>query len=237
MPRPRGKKKGSVLTRLIEAGEALYGRHGLEGVSLRQICAAAGCGDNYAVQYHFEDAGGLIRAIFARRIPEMEIQRAKRLLQMKQAGTLTTRDLLDCLFRPVIEHRDANGKRAYASFELALLCSVKGAEYYADMLVEMPITQEVLELLRQANPHLLKPFAWYRMQLVSTLVLSSVCVRFSPYDDEASDTAMVENALDMVARAFAAPVGPATAELMQSLSAKSPSAATPHHVLPGPSPV
>jgi len=56
----------SVPDRLIEAAEALYGRHGLEGVSLRQISFSAGTGNNYAVQYHFGGVAGLIRAILRR---------------------------------------------------------------------------------------------------------------------------------------------------------------------------
>lgn len=213
------RKDTSKADRLIEAAELLYGRHGLEGVSLRQICAAAGSGDNYAVQYHFGDADGLIRAIFARRIPDLEMRRAQRLVQLKEAGAPTTHELLDCLFRPAIECRDIHGVRVHAQFELALLCSPKGAQYHDDVLKLMPITQEILGLLRRTNPHLSAPFIWYRMQLISTLVFSSVCVRFTPYDASSFDKAMIENALDMATAAIVAPVGSETEEMMKSVVA------------------
>jgi len=216
----KARKEISTWDRLILAGEILYGRHGLEGVSLRQICAAAGSGDNYAVQYHFGNADGLVKAILAKRRPEMEMQRAQLLLQMKRGSTLTTRDLLGCLFRPVLEHRDEQGKRVHASFELALLCSPRGAAFHDDALQEMSITQELLELLHIANPHLTAAFIWYRLQLIATLVFSSVCARFSPYESTSFDDAVIENALDMAVGALNASQGDAAADMMRRVGTR-----------------
>ena len=88
----------SVAERLIETAEDLYGRLGIEGVSLRQISTAAGTGNNYAVQYHFGDADGLIEAIHRERIPEVERSRARLLSAAKAAGRLKdVRTLMDIL--------------------------------------------------------------------------------------------------------------------------------------------
>src|SRR5882724_889425 len=103
----------SVADRLIEAAEALYGRHGLEGVSLRQLSTAAGTGNNYAVQYHFGDAAGLIRAILVKRVPEIELKMARQLAKTKGEGRLgETRALVESLFRPLFEHVNSRGERA-----------------------------------------------------------------------------------------------------------------------------
>lgn len=48
---------------LIVAGAALFAEHGLNGVSLREITRAAGQRNATALQYHFQNRDGLVRAI------------------------------------------------------------------------------------------------------------------------------------------------------------------------------
>ena len=56
---------------LILAAERLFGNHGVDGVSLRQIVAEAGAANNSAVQYHFGSKDGLVQAILEYRIPQL----------------------------------------------------------------------------------------------------------------------------------------------------------------------
>src|SRR5262245_51915539 len=110
--------------RLIETAERLYGQHGLSGVSLRQISSAAGTGNNYAVQYYFGDADGLIRAVLGKRMREVEEVRVELHRKTKAEGRQSDpRALTDLLYRPVIDHRDAQGERTLGRFILALLGS------------------------------------------------------------------------------------------------------------------
>ena len=62
--------------RLIETAERLFAEHGPDGVSLRQISAAAGQSNNFAVQYHFGTREGLLDAIVAHRLPRIDAIRA-----------------------------------------------------------------------------------------------------------------------------------------------------------------
>ncbi|MET0908751.1 MAG: helix-turn-helix domain-containing protein, partial [Ilumatobacteraceae bacterium] len=55
--------------RIVEVAERLFALHGIDGVSLRQIAAAAGTANNSAVNYHFGSKDGLITAIFQYRLP------------------------------------------------------------------------------------------------------------------------------------------------------------------------
>ena len=48
---------------------------GLLGVSLRQIGAAAGNGNNSAVQYHFGTKDRLVQAVFEYRLPRLRERR------------------------------------------------------------------------------------------------------------------------------------------------------------------
>ena len=51
---------------LISAGERLFAERGIEVVSMREITRAAGQRNATALQYHFGDRRGLVRAILAK---------------------------------------------------------------------------------------------------------------------------------------------------------------------------
>jgi AcrR family transcriptional regulator len=222
MPRnPQVRADTSVADRLIDAAEALYGRHGLEGVSLRQISVAAGTGNNYAVQYHFGNTAGLIRAILTKRIPEIELKMARLLAQSKAQGRLAeTRALVEVLFGPLFEHVNGRGDRAHARFVHALLSSPAGAQHFIGLLNLMPIAEHVFELLNAANPDIPPPFLRERQRLITIMVLTSVFNRHAPYDEDEFDAALIDNALDMANAALTAPVGDGVRDMLRRTGAK-----------------
>ncbi|OAA24534.1 transcriptional regulator, tetR family [Frankia sp. EI5c] len=90
--------------RLLLAAERLYAEHGLEAVSLRHICRAAGNGNNNAVQYHFGGERGLLEAIIAYRVPPLDRRRAELLAAARAHGQdHTVRGLFEVLMRPLAE--------------------------------------------------------------------------------------------------------------------------------------
>jgi AcrR family transcriptional regulator len=205
----------------MEAAEALYGRHGLEGVSLRQISLSAGTGNNYAVQYHFGDVAGLVRAILTKRIPETEMRMARLLAKTKAEGRLAdTRALVELLFRPLFEHVDSHGDRAHARFVLALLSSPSGAEYFTGLLNLMPIADHVFDLLNAANPDIPPRFLRERQRLITIMVLTSVFNRHTPYDGEEFDAALIDNALDMASAALTAPIADGVRGMLRRTGSK-----------------
>ena len=54
---------------LVSAAETLFAERGIEGVSLREINAAAGMRNATALQYHFHDRYGLVKAVLAKHTP------------------------------------------------------------------------------------------------------------------------------------------------------------------------
>lgn len=60
---------------LLGAAERLFAAEGASGVSSREIVRAAGVGNASALQYHFGDRDGLLRAVLARHEPEVESRR------------------------------------------------------------------------------------------------------------------------------------------------------------------
>ena len=61
----------STKEQIVLAAERLFAERGIDGVSLRQIGAAAGNGNNSAVQYHFGSKDRLVQAVFEYRLPRL----------------------------------------------------------------------------------------------------------------------------------------------------------------------
>jgi AcrR family transcriptional regulator len=107
--------------RLIVAAERLVAEHGPEGVSSRQISAAAGQTNNYAVQYHFGSKEGLLKAVFTHRIRRIDVTRTKLLSQATANGsTASVRQLLDVLMLPLADEVLDPDSR-YVSFNTRVL--------------------------------------------------------------------------------------------------------------------
>ncbi|MQY27715.1 TetR/AcrR family transcriptional regulator [Nocardia aurantia] len=97
---------------IIVAAERLYARHGIEGVSLRQIGAAAGNANNSAVQYHFGSKDQLIQAIFGYREPRLRERRAELTAERRPEDLAA---LIECHVLPILEQGAEVGSN-YLSF-------------------------------------------------------------------------------------------------------------------------
>jgi len=211
MSRPRSKRP-QIYDKIIDAAERLFSMYGIEGVSLRQIAAEAGSANNYVVQYHFGDKKNLIRAIFERRLPELELHRAKLLAQAKRDGLLQDpRALVNVILRPLAELRDEKGRRRYASFLLSLVQFEGSFSIRTDVSDLAPMTDHVRNLLRLEVRHLSVPIFDHRFSLISTLFLSKIAEidrREGSLGADAQDDAWISDTLDMAAAALLAPVAP-----------------------------
>ena len=115
--------------RLLDTAERLLGESGLEGVSLRQIGAATGQGNNSAVQYHFGDKAGIISAIIERRVASFEARRQD-LLESAQstADPPDLRALLKVIFLPLAEATAPDGQHVYVRFISQFLSRIQYQE-------------------------------------------------------------------------------------------------------------
>ncbi len=203
--------------RLIDTAEQLFGQHGIEGVSLRQISTAAGSANNYAVQYHFGDLLGLIRAITRKRMPEIEALRAQLLLKAKEDGKLDDlRALLEIIHRPMLEYTNDQGERAYAKFILAALNSPIARNIASTNVLEtMPIVAHVLDLISALHKTIPPTLLTERQGLITLMMLNSIFNRRTSWTDPSADAALIDNALDMATAALMAPVSPSTRSFLQ----------------------
>ena len=98
--------------RIVEVAERLFALHGIDGVSLRQIAAAAGTANNSAVNYHFGSKEGLISAIFQYRLPQLTSER-KMLAARSDPDDLRSR--FEAYYLPVLHIAEATDNH-YVSF-------------------------------------------------------------------------------------------------------------------------
>lgn len=87
---------------LLNTAERLFAEHGVAAVSNRQICEAAGQGNNYAIGYHFGSREGLLTALLHARNEPIEQIRARMLADVDPADG--TRAWLRCVVQPSLEY-------------------------------------------------------------------------------------------------------------------------------------
>lgn len=107
---PKGARK------LILAAERLFGQHGIDNVSLRQVVAAADQANNYAVQHHFGSKEGLVEAIFTIRMAELDTARSMALDEIRKQKRIKPQDIVRAIYMPILEAFDEKQQHLYADF-------------------------------------------------------------------------------------------------------------------------
>jgi AcrR family transcriptional regulator len=106
--------------RLLDAAEKLIGEHGVEGVSLRSINAAAG-GNVAAAHYHFGSKQALVRAVLERRMAVLAEERFALLATLEHATSEPTpRAIVEVLALPLVQLASTDDGAAYVRFLAAL---------------------------------------------------------------------------------------------------------------------
>ena len=100
--------------KLIRTAERLFAERGVESVSLREINREADQRNATALQYHFDDRQGLVRAILAKHEPAIEASRHALLDKIEDDGQRDLPRLSFALIMPAAEKlADGDGGRAY----------------------------------------------------------------------------------------------------------------------------
>ncbi len=165
-------QKERIKERILDAAEKLYAEQGLNAVSLRQIGVEAGARNTNAVQYHFTNTEGLIRGVLDRHAPELEVKRAQLLAEYAGKGKLTPRELLEVLYRPMLENTGSAQVPLFARFSLALQTSPGGWGALVDVFQTMSVTQQVFELITEANKPVPAAITWQRILYAGFAVIT-----------------------------------------------------------------
>lgn len=103
---------------LLREAERLFGTHGVESVSLRDIVRAAGHRNESAVQYHFGSKRKLVDAVIAERLRNIEARRIAMLAKIEAEGaTRDIRRLMAAFVEPLTDEvLSAPGGEDYVRF-------------------------------------------------------------------------------------------------------------------------
>jgi AcrR family transcriptional regulator len=99
-PKSQAKASDPSRLRLVDAATRLFAEHGIDGVALKDIVAAAGQKNQSAVQYYFGDKGGLISAALEARFQKIDERRVQ---LVAHAASLPPTERRMALMRAIVE--------------------------------------------------------------------------------------------------------------------------------------
>jgi len=108
--RPRRRHSTGEATRelLMVTAERLFAMNGVEGVTLREIQAAAGQSNSSVIAYHFGSQAGLVRALLEFRYRKINARRTELAQAARDRGAAgDPREAVWIIVRPLVESIDA----------------------------------------------------------------------------------------------------------------------------------
>jgi AcrR family transcriptional regulator len=150
----------STKEQIVLTAERLFAERGIDGVSLRQLAAAAGNANKSAVQYHFGTKEHLVQAIFEYRLPTLT-HRRRLLIAERQPDDL--RSWVECYLLPVMEQGEQEGSQ-YVTFVVQLQRYGVG-EHPFDRLPESfkATTYDFVDRLQAMLPDIPEPLRSHRI--------------------------------------------------------------------------
>lgn len=200
---------------LMQTAERLFGQHGIEGISLREIGTAAGQSNNNAVQYHFETRENLVASILEWRVTSMEPRRSAMLADLESSGrTSDAKSLLSVLCLPHLDLASADGSYPFARFLLLYIYRYRqrGMPHPFDRIpAQTTALAQTLTLLYRRLHNFPKPLAHFRMttcvaMFMNALVMSEA--QANPFEGNLTQPQMVADVLEMMTTALLAPAAP-----------------------------
>ncbi len=199
--------------RILTAAESLFATHGVAAVSLREINREAGAKSASAVQYHFEDRAGVLRAILSKHKPDIESRRHAVLDHCEATGATELRDLAAALVRPLASKlSDPDGGPQYLQINAELVNAPRPL-VDPDASATSAATDSIQRWRTLVEP-LLDPEA-VRLHRRFTAIRFSAAelgrrAATAPHTD---DRLFVEHLIDLTTALMAAPVSPETLRL------------------------
>lgn len=155
---------------LLDTAEELMAAHGPEGVSMREISARSGQGNNNAAQYHFGSAEGLIEAVLERRMGPIAERRAAMIAELSADPTMTA--LARAIVVPLAEASRRHPE--YPRFFAQLRLSRRYGDLVRHSRIRTSSFQDVRDQIDSRLDHLDPTERNRRRWLCATLVIHTV---------------------------------------------------------------
>ncbi len=193
--------------------ERLFAMNGVEGVSLREIQAAAGQSNSSVIAYHFGSQAGLVRALLEFRYQNINARRAELLQEARDRGVADDpREAVWIIVRPLIESIDAG------EMFVPLLARISAnlrtfAEYLPRRMDDstVDVLREIVSGQLSAMPE--RARLGREVQLYNSVL--NLLAELARGHQRISE-AQLSNYIDGWVGMLMAPLSPATSELMQA---------------------
>jgi len=212
----RSEEGAATRRRIISAAERLFGRNGIDGVSIRDIATSAKV-NSAATFYHFGTKDDLVLAILKLRAAELR-QRTQPIVSSLDEASLSVRQIVEALVRPMIDM----GKN-YAAFSAAVTNHPKYQRYGAQEFEKDSLV--LLEHFMRTAPQLPAEVAVFRFATAQVLMVQALGNLRQRIDywrrhlHSEPEVDYVEGLIDFLAGGLVAPIG--DAERIESRRTKS----------------
>jgi AcrR family transcriptional regulator len=154
-------------SRLLRMAEGLFAEHGFDGVSVRQLTAAAGV-NLAAVNYHFGSKEGLLAAIFEERCRPMNEERLRRLSDCAEHAHRPPmlEQIIEAFIAPALASSADPGRAAFT--RLRATVSVQNTEIARVLITRYfdATSQRFVAALARAMPHLSRSELYWRFHFL-----------------------------------------------------------------------
>lgn len=153
-PVRKSAKSPQMREALLDHAEALFARHGMNGVSVRDVARAAAV-DPALVHYYFETKQGLFDAVLARRADVVNSERVASMeAYARAAGSeLTAEGVIAAFLKPILLHA-TSGDPGWKNY-YRLLAVVNNTPLWGGEIMSRhfdPVIRQLIDLLRKCLP-------------------------------------------------------------------------------------
>jgi AcrR family transcriptional regulator len=220
--------------KLLDAAERLFAMRGVDGVTVREILAAAGQRNMAALYYHFGTKEDLIRTLVVRGARLIDERRNRMLDELETGGAApTVRQAVEALVRPSVGLvGNGRGEATYIRFHVLL--QLNHRELFLDALQGRWNSgyQRCLGHLRTALAWLPGEVLNQRLVFVEIYLNGVIATREGVLADRPdtrgfwSRSSLLENLIDTIVAVLEAPVGDDTTALLATAEAHRPAPAS-----------
>lgn len=203
---------------LIRTAEKLFAKHGIDVVSLRRVNREANQRNVSALQYHFRDREGLLRAILAKHDLAIDQSRHALLDKLEKNGQHGLHEFSAALVLPAAERlADRDGGRDYLRIAAQLLYRYQPGR----SVIERDPSESLNRWRAMVEPEMV-PLAVDPLhnRFTARLIMSIELARRAESPRRRDDRLFVSHLVDLVAAVLAAPISLQTRRLIEERAAR-----------------